>query len=104
MFNYQQMYIKHVQLSNVRLNWLLGAFGYLGDVPKSQKLILDIFRHVWPKSTKMIIFIKNRAVLFFYPYCPPTSCQVLEKIVGAVSEINSLDTNIRTYEHTKVKQ
>ena len=40
---------------------------------------MAIFRHIWPKSAKMRNFIKNRAVLFFYPYCPPTSCQVSEK-------------------------
>ena len=26
---------------------------------------MAIFEHVWPKSTKMRIFIKNRSVLFF---------------------------------------
>ena len=40
---------------------------------------MAIFQHIWPKSAKMRNFIKNRAVLFFYPYCPPTSCQVSEK-------------------------
>ena len=36
---------------------------------------MAIFWHVWPKSAKMRFFIKNRAVLFFKPYCPPTSCE-----------------------------
>ena len=40
---------------------------------------MAIFWHIWPKSAKMRNFIKNRAVLFFYPYCPPTLCQVSEK-------------------------
>ena len=40
---------------------------------------MAIFRYIWPKSAKMRNFIKNRAVLFFYPYCPPTSCHVSEK-------------------------
>ena len=42
---------------------------------------MAIFQHIWPKSVEMRNFIKNRAVLFFYPYCPPTSCQVSEKSV-----------------------
>ena len=36
---------------------------FFRKVPKT--VILAIFRHVWPKSAKMRIFIKNRAVLFF---------------------------------------
>ena len=50
---------------------------FFRKVPKT--VILAIFWHVWPKSAKMRIFIKNQAVLFFYPFCPPTSCQVSEK-------------------------
>ena len=36
---------------------------FFRKVPKT--VILDIFWHIWPKSAKMRIFIKNRAVLFF---------------------------------------
>ena len=50
---------------------------FFHKVPKT--VILAIFRHVWPKSAKMRILIKNLDVLFFYPYCPPTSCRVSEK-------------------------
>ena len=36
---------------------------------------------------------KKSGRAMFYPFCPPSSCQVSEKIVGAVSAINSLRTN-----------
>ena len=55
---------------------------------------MAIFQHIWPKSAKMRNFIKNRAVLFFYPYCPPNFMPSFRKIVRAVSEINSLRTYI----------
>ena len=40
---------------------------------------MAIFSHVRPNLGKMRIFLKKRALLFFYPYCPPTSCQVSGK-------------------------
>ena len=66
---------------------------------KSLKLwFWPFFWHIWPKSAKMRIFIKNRVVLFFYPYCPPTSCQVLEKSVERFPRsIRYIHPNIRTY-------
>ena len=50
---------------------------FFRKVPKA--VILAIIWHFCPKSDKIRIFIKNRDVLFFYPYCPPTSCRVSEK-------------------------
>ena len=41
-------------------------------------------------------FYKNRAVLFFYPLLSSNFMPSFRKIVGAVSEINSLHTKIRT--------
>ena len=61
---------------------------------------MAIFQHIWPKSAKMRNFIKNRAVLFFYPYCPPTCLPSFRKIVGAVSEINLLHTSEHPNIHT----
>ena len=58
---------------------------------------MAIFQHIWPKSAKMRNFIKNRAVLFFYPYCPPTSCQVSEK---SLERFPRSIRYARTYEHT----
>ena len=60
---------------------------------------MAIFWHVWQKSAKMKIFIKNRAVLFFLPLLPPNFMPSFRKIVGAVSEINSLHTS----EHTSTQ-
>ena len=57
------------------------------------------FWHIRPNLVKWEFFSKM-GLCYFYPYYPPTSCQVSEKIDGAVSEINSLHPNIRTYEHT----
>ena len=46
----------------------------------AKTVILAIFWHVWPKSAKMRIFIKNHAMLFFTLIVPqPTSCRVSEK-------------------------
>ena len=75
---------------------------FFRKVPKT--VILAIFCHVWPKSAKMRIFIKNRAVLFFYPYCPPTSCQVWEKSVERFPRsIRYIHPSIHPSIHTKVK-
>ena len=72
---------------------------FFRKVPKT--VILAIFWHVWPKSAKMRIFIKNRAVLFFYPYCPPTSCQVSEKSLERFPRsIRYIHTSIHTSIHT----
>ena len=61
------------------------------------------FWHIWAKSAKMRIFIKNRAVLFFYPYCPPTSCRVSEKSVERFPRsIRQIRTSEHTYIRTKV--
>ena len=71
---------------------------FFRKVPKT--VILAIFWHVWPKSAKMRIFIKNRAVLFFYPYCPPTSCQVSEKSLERFPRsIRYIHTSIHTSIH-----
>ena len=58
---------------------------------------MAIFWHFWPKSAKIRNFIKNQAVLFFYPYCPPTSCQVSEKLLERFPRsIRYARTNERT--------
>ena len=41
-------------------------------------------------------FYKKSGRAIFYPYCPPNFMPSFRKIVGAVSEINSLHTYIRT--------
>ena len=65
---------------------------------------MTIFRHIWPKSAKMRFFIKNRAVLFFYPYCPPTSCQVSKKSLERFPRsIRYIHPNIHTCEHPEIR-
>ena len=64
MLYYQQIYIKHVQLStNVRLHWLPRCIW----LPRWCNHEFDFwhFWHVWPNLGKMRIFLKNRAMLFF---------------------------------------
>ena len=40
---------------------------------------MAIFSHFRTNLGKLRIFLKKRALLSFYPYCPSTSCEVLEK-------------------------
>ena len=69
---------------------------FFRKVPKT--VILAIFWHVWPKSAKMRIFIKIEPC-YFLPLLSPNFMPSFRKIIGAVSEINSLHTSIHTYIH-----
>ena len=71
---------------------------FFRKVPKT--VILAIFWHVWPKSAKMRIFIKKLGRAIFLPLLSPNFMSSFRKIVGAVSEINSLHTSIHPYIHT----
>ena len=57
---------------------------FFRKVPKT--VILAIFWHIWPKSDKMRIFIKNRSC-YFLPLMSPQLHAKFQKIVGVVSEI-----------------
>ena len=63
---------------------------------------MAIFSHVRPNLGKMRIFLKKRALLFFYPYCPPTSCQVSEKSLERFPRSIALRTDVRTDGRTRV--
>ena len=62
---------------------------------------MAIFSHVRPNLGKMRIFHKKRALLSFYPYCPPNFMPSFGKTLGEVSEINCV-TAARTNERTRV--
>ena len=50
---------------------------FFRKVPKT--VILAIFWHVWPKSAKMRIFSKNRAMLFFTLIVPQLQAEFQKK-------------------------
>ena len=70
---------------------------FFRNVPKTAILAKNgHFSHARPNLGKMRIFLKKRALLYFYPYCRPTSYQVSEKIILAVSGINNGRMDART--------
>ena len=61
---------------------------------------MAIFSHVKPNLGKIRIFLKKRALLSFYPYCPLTSCQVSEKSLEWFPRSIALRTDVWTYGRT----
>ena len=62
-------------------------------------MILAIFRHTRPKSAKMRIFIKNRAVLFFTLIVPQLHAEFQKNRMSRFRDqfVTSIHPYIRTY-------
>ena len=69
---------------------------FFSKVPKT--VIFAIFRHIWPKSAKMRILIKNRAVLFFTLIVPQLHAKFQKNRSSGFRD--QFVTYEHTYEHT----
>ena len=60
---------------------------------------MAIFRHIWPKSAKMRIFIKNRAMLFLTLIVPQLHAKIQKNRWSGFRDqfVTNERTNERTY-------